>query len=189
MDDCVFDSYRLFFGGHKQSTLSGFTLIEVLVTLLVLSIGFLGVASLHAVSLQQTHSSNFRSQAELLLRDMADKMRNNASAARQGLYLHEGAAIGGDAMACLGSDANCSSEEMAQADLAEWTQRLADPLLMPNGRGKITQAAVDGLFTLTVSWSETMTRYERESASEEESCVQGRMAQQSCLAVRVYVGG
>src|SRR5262249_56408603 len=72
--------------GHRIMTLRnpsrsrrarGFTLIEALVALLVLSIGLLGVAALQLTSLRSNPSSSFRSQATLLAYDVVDRMRAN----------------------------------------------------------------------------------------------------------------
>ena len=53
----------------------GATLIEVLVSLLVLSIGLLGVAALLSTSLRHNHSAHLRSQATVLAHDIVDRMR------------------------------------------------------------------------------------------------------------------
>ena len=55
----------------------GFSMIEVLVTLLVLSIGLLGLAAMQVRSIKNTHSAYLRSQATYLAYDMLDRMRAN----------------------------------------------------------------------------------------------------------------
>ena len=93
----------------------GFTLIEVLVTLALVAIGFLGATSIQSFGLQQTHNTYFRTQADLMLRDIADRMRANPQAARDNAYVFDqeqptdAAAIG----TCDGQAINCSSAEMA----------------------------------------------------------------------------
>ena len=52
----------------------GFTLIEVLVTLLVLSIGLLGLASLQIQGLRGTHEALLHTQAGGLAVDMAERL-------------------------------------------------------------------------------------------------------------------
>jgi len=56
---------------------SGFTLLEVLVAILVLSIGLLGLAGLMASSIRNNHSAYQRTQATWLAYDMIDRMRVN----------------------------------------------------------------------------------------------------------------
>jgi type IV pilus assembly protein PilV len=59
----------------------GFTLVESLIALLVLSIGLLGVAALQLTSLQANSGAFQRSQATFLAQDLADRMRANRQAA------------------------------------------------------------------------------------------------------------
>lgn len=55
----------------------GFTLIEVLVTLLILAIGLLGVAALQVRGLQYNQDAYVRSQVSFLAYDISDRMRMN----------------------------------------------------------------------------------------------------------------
>lgn len=55
----------------------GFTLIEVLVSLLVLLIGLLGVVGMQYLSLQQVNNSNLRSQVNLHVQEMVERIRAN----------------------------------------------------------------------------------------------------------------
>ena len=65
---------------------TGFTLMEVLIAVLILSIGLLGLASLQANGLRSNFSSYARSQAVILANDMADRMRANLTEAVAGTY-------------------------------------------------------------------------------------------------------
>ena len=56
---------------------AGIGLIEILVTVLILGIGILGVASTQVVSLQMNTQSQSRSQAVLLAEDLLDRIRAN----------------------------------------------------------------------------------------------------------------
>lgn len=56
----------------------GFTLIEILITVIVLSIGLLGLAGLQINGLRANMSSETRSKATLLANDIAERMRTNA---------------------------------------------------------------------------------------------------------------
>ena len=55
----------------------GFTLLEVLIALLVFSLGLLGMAGLLIVSVKTNHSAYLRTQASFLAQSMADRMRSN----------------------------------------------------------------------------------------------------------------
>ena len=56
---------------------AGFTMIEILITVLVLSIGLLGLAGMQIGGLRANMSSEARSKATLLASDIAERMRNN----------------------------------------------------------------------------------------------------------------
>ncbi|MCP5158556.1 MAG: type IV pilus modification protein PilV [Gammaproteobacteria bacterium] len=54
---------------------NGFTLIEILVTVVVLAIGLLGLAGLQAISLRYNSTAYQRSQATILAYDIVERMR------------------------------------------------------------------------------------------------------------------
>ena len=92
----------------------GLTLVEVLVALVILSIGILGLASLQTVSLTSNAVANQTSQATALAYDMADRMRANLPAARAGAY---DIAFQSPAPAC-GAPATVGT--IAQQDISAW---------------------------------------------------------------------
>jgi len=110
---------------------AGFTLLEVLVAVMVLSIGLLGLASLQVNGLRFNHSAYMRTQATLLAEEIADRMRAN----RPSLASYSGTNLAVAAVAACNTAAGCTSAEMAQNDLAQWQQSLAG--LLPNGQGLV----------------------------------------------------
>jgi type IV pilus assembly protein PilV len=107
----------------------GFTLIEVMVALLVLSIGLLGLAGLQVAALQNNQSAFMRSQATALAYDLADRMRSNVLGTISANYDMANKAFDGD----CGTTTGCTPQEMAQNDLAEWAATIAANL--PAGEG------------------------------------------------------
>jgi len=98
----------------------GFTLIEVLVAMGILSLGILGTASLQAKALRYVHMADSQSSAVLLSRDLVGRMRANASdPAILAMYGHEG---GGDTPEpernC--NVQSCSGEQLVAYDLSLW---------------------------------------------------------------------
>ena len=121
----------------------GATLIEVLVAVLVLSIGLLGLAGLQVTSLQSNHSAYYRSQATLLAYDIADRMRaNRAVALGSADYVTNFP---------TSSSSNTVSGSRAARDKAEWLNRLA--LALPEGTGKVEKN--NSLITIHVRWNDT----------------------------------
>ena len=99
----------------------GFTLVEVLIALVVLSIGLLGLAGLQSTGLRFNQSATMRSHATQLAYDMSDRMRANIAAADAGSYLGSSAAAPA-AVANCHTGAGCSSANMAADDLSTWNQ-------------------------------------------------------------------
>jgi type IV pilus assembly protein PilV len=113
----------------RRDRQSGFTLIEVLVSVIVLSIGLVGVAGLQAVSLKNNQSAFMRSQASALAYDLADRMRSNVLTADSNLYDPATAAT---VTGCK-TTAGCTPQQLAQNDLAEWNAAIATYLPMGEG--------------------------------------------------------
>jgi type IV pilus assembly protein PilV len=67
----------------------GTTLIEVLVAIVVLSVGLLGMALLQVTSVQSNYSAYYRSQVTILASDLADRMRANRTAALGSAYVFD----------------------------------------------------------------------------------------------------
>jgi type IV pilus assembly protein PilV len=134
-----------------QDHANGFTLIETMVALIVLSVGMIGVAALHGRSLSATGAAIHQSQAIALAGDMADRIRINRGAGAD--YAGEAADFGCDAATGDGGH-DCSEAEMAAHDLFVWENQVADSL--PGGQGTV---AVDMTtnptsYTVAVSWNE-----------------------------------
>jgi len=111
------------------SSQSGFTLIEVLVSALILAIGLVGVAGLQAVALRNNQSTMLRSQATALAYDLADRMRANVAGVKAGNYNPAAAAIS----ASCNTTTGCNPAALAANDLGEWNAAIAT--LLPAGEG------------------------------------------------------
>lgn len=139
--------------GHRQS---GFGLIEVLVAVLILSIGLLGMASLQTTGLKQTTEGRNRSQAVLLAHDMLERVRAN----RPALASYDVAA--GNAPTCNKSYAIDNSASVNANDEGEWKNALA--CLLPEGNGSVV---VNGQrVTITVTWNPKLA--DPESSGDDE---------------------
>jgi type IV pilus assembly protein PilV len=128
----------------------GFSLIEMLVALLIVTIGLLGVAGLQAYSLKNNTSAYHRSQANALVYDIFDAMRANRQAALDGTSYD----IGFDAAAP-------SPGNRAARDLASWLLRLGATLPAGDGQIDCTGAAPGPVVcTVTVRWDDTRGQVE-----------------------------
>lgn len=118
----------------------GFTLIEVLVSALILAIGLVGVAGLQAMSLKNNQAAYMRSQATALAYGLADRMRSNVVAANAGSYAPGAAAVRSSCTTATG----CSAQQLAQNDMSEWQTALAGNLPMGTGFVCIDSTPNDG---------------------------------------------
>jgi len=131
---------------HQRSGLaSGFTLIEVLVAMLLLTMGLLGLAALQVSSLNFNQSAYNRSVATELANDLADRMRANVSGVAA--YTATAPTVAKTIVNCKNS-IGCSPANMAENDLYEWNQVVTNALT--NGVGQITVA--NSIFTISISW-------------------------------------
>jgi type IV pilus assembly protein PilV len=124
----------------------GFTLVEILVALVVLSIGLLGVAALQLTSLRNNHSSAMRTQATFLAYDIIDRMRANRDPA-----------LAGDYNVDFGDEGTGGT--VAGDDIVAWKENIANTLPAIDNAGEIEVA--DGsvtqngnIFTVTLRWAD-----------------------------------
>lgn len=140
----------------------GFSLVEALVALVVLSIGMLGIAALHVESLRSGRTALTRTTAVTLAADMADRIRANRTAAKAD---YEAAVTSADTNAkCLPGGAGCSPAELARHDKALWIGAISGrvvngvtiPGLLPGGVGTVScdDTTTPKTFTITITWSE-----------------------------------
>jgi type IV pilus assembly protein PilV len=137
-------------GQMPRGGAAGFTIVEVLVALVVLSVGMLGIAGLYVITLQSGGTAIYRTQAVNLASDMADRIRANRNA---GVAYQNGAS---GALTCVGVGAvDCLPADMAADDLLQWDTELASTLPGGTGTVAVAGAAAPLTYTITVTWSES----------------------------------
>ena len=122
----------------RVNTQRGISLIEVLIALLLISIGLLGMASLQANSLKFNRSAYDRSVATQLAYDITDRMRANRAGALAGDYDLEM------------TDDHTATGTVAEQDLTAWIGEINSQL--SNGQGEVVWN--DTRFTINVQWDE-----------------------------------
>lgn len=138
----------------------GASLIEVMVAVLVLSIGLLGMASLLGVSLRNTQSADFRSQAANLSYDIIDTARrypNNTNQLVSNAWSNNACVVGAPAyQAVCGPNASAFTCDRARA-----FERVCQ--VLPNGRARMVQTAAAGVadrvqVRVDICWSDDRSR-------------------------------
>ena len=152
----------------RPGSVAGFTMIEVLITLIVLALGLIGVIGLQARGQQAELESYQRGQALALLQDMVDRINTDRAAAHSLSYVTSSPVGGGGAVA------DCSTLTGAAYDLCDWGNELngaAESMggtsigAMLGARGCVSYAAGTeltdttgaveagtGIYTVTVAW-------------------------------------
>ncbi|MCY1270787.1 type IV pilus modification protein PilV [compost metagenome] len=137
--------------GLKYS--SGFSLVEVLVTLVILAVGLLGVAALQSRLHASEAEAYQRSQALILLKDMESRLSANRNFAAS--YVTGSSSPLGVGMTCA-----TSTTTRQQLDSAEWCNALQGAAeisgtdkvgAMIGGRGCI-ESIGSGKYLITVAW-------------------------------------
>jgi type IV pilus assembly protein PilV len=145
---------------------AGLTLIESLVTIVIISIGMLGIAALYVESIQVGYTAVTRTRAVALAADMADRIRSNP--AGEATYAVDTAQAGSTppfncADTPVSAAENCTPDELAAFDIWQWKTLIgnspeedAQQLGLPNGTGTITRddTTLPTTFVITVSWSD-----------------------------------
>jgi type IV pilus assembly protein PilV len=136
---------------HTRAPFSarGFTLIEVLVALVVMSVGMLGIAALYLEGLRAGRTALYRTTAVNLAADMADRIRANQPAGDA----YAGTGPGADE-SCVNGTVDCTPAELAADDWFSWNNQLEAQL--PDGASAevLVNGAPAPVYTITVQWPE-----------------------------------
>ncbi len=151
---------------------SGVTMVEILVTVIISAIGFLGLASVQLLGTKQIAASNYRSLATIYAYDMAERMRSNPN----GLDLKAYDSINPDGSepetsAKTFCTNNCTVGQVAERDIIEWNQQIQGEVTdggLPNGIGRVEFEAARGMHVITVEWTEVVV-IDRSLVSERDA--------------------
>jgi len=127
---------------------TGFTLVEVLVTVVILSLGLLGLAGLQLSSLRDNTSAEQRGKAAQLVYDMVDRMRTSRD--NNNLILLNAYTNPAAQDASCKTMVGCNRTALAGHDRFEWEREIADSL--PLGTGDVSIAGT--VFTVKVMWDD-----------------------------------
>jgi type IV pilus assembly protein PilV len=140
---------------------AGFSLIEVLVTMLVLAFGLLGVAGLLVNGVSNAAASESYAKASQLASDMADRIRANPAAALSATSEY---------ITTYSDPIPSTPTSIAQADKKAWMEALANQL--PQGKGRIYNTVGGGQrqINIEVRWLNCLGTL---SDADRTSCTDG----------------
>lgn len=139
---------------------AGFTLLEVLISVFILSVGLLGHASLQTLGIRENTNSYLRGQATVLVNDFVERVRSNAPAGQAGTYDLTYSAINCSALpvkrctdTTVVNASICTVGEMVTEDAFSWT--CESQTLLPNSTMTAAwEADVVNAYTVRLTWSE-----------------------------------
>jgi len=142
---------------HLPLKQNGFSLLEVLIALIVLSIGLLGHSKIQALGVRASTDAHLRTEATFLANDMIERMRANRPSVDSDYYAGISYATidctSAPAKICsegtAGAAADCTTTEMADEDAFNWFCDVTATL--PTGAVAVSSAA--GIYSVQVSWN------------------------------------
>lgn len=148
----------------RQRGQRGFTLIEVLVSMLILLVGILGTASMQLLSMQNNQNAYIRSQATYIAAEFLDRIRSNPDGHRTGEYDDIELAAAADVPAspsCIATAAGCAADGMADQDVREWAGHFFNldnqtgyKPTIPAGSATVSRNVLTDEYTVVVAWQE-----------------------------------
>lgn len=131
----------------------GFSLVEVLIALVIMSVGMLGIAGLYVHSMQAGRTSMLRHHAVTLAGDIADRIRANPTA---GAAYEAADGVDND---CVAKGVDCDAASMAAHDIFLWQDQAESflPVMADNNEQVIVvfdAASVPQSYSITVRWDE-----------------------------------
>lgn len=144
----------------------GFSLIEVMVAVVVLSIGLLGMAALQAATLRYNQSANYRTQASNLAYELVDTARSYQERDTRNIRSLLQPLTSGwtDTCAASTTPTNCTASNALTCDRERWANHVCRSL--PNGRGRVTDYnATTGALTVELCWSDDRSEAHTPSAN------------------------
>ncbi len=163
----------------------GFSLIEVLVALIVVSIGLLGIAKMQAIAYSSTGVASKRSLAAIEAASLASSMHANRAywsvpgtaalnTTVNGLAVAStdpGLAAGGNC--AVGGTVPCTPNQLAAYDMQSWAAALQ--ALLPNDQATIvcqsTAAPTPVTCTVTITWTENLVAVNQQEATAANQAV------------------
>lgn len=130
----------------------GFTLLEVMISLVILALGLLGMTALQNEALSFNYAAFTDSQAQFLVNDMIERIRANPGSDRYRIAYIEPATTPPKDCAAV----TCTPVEMAVWDMSQWRAAVQVSTTLPGGESEIILDDATRTFTVSVryEWSQ-----------------------------------
>ena len=130
----------------------GFTMLEILVTLFIITAWLLATAGVQSSAAKLNKAAQVRTQAVILASELAERIEANKQEAAKGTYACDPCSTTTTSTACVGEA--CGAEELATFDKAERGKRVGD--MLPGATATIAwnAAATPPAYTITLGWTD-----------------------------------
>ena len=150
----------------------GFSMVEILVTLVIIATALLGTAGLQVYAMKVNKGSHIRTQAVFLASDIAERMEANKAAAVAGAgnnYEVATATAASTVTNDCGANA-CNSADLADWDISQWENAII-ALGLPQATWQITQTTVGNpsTYSIVISWTDRRTNTQYATAGTGET--------------------
>ncbi len=149
----------------------GFSMLEVLVSLMLIALAMLGQAGLQANALKMSKGASFRIQAVQLANEISERMEANKTGTIAGQYDVATAASTASTASTDCATAACNSTALSAYDLAQWTSRVVSTL--PSGTWQLTRTVTGNptTYSIVLTWQDrrsdgTATKYATTGTTE-----------------------
>ena len=154
-----------------RSRQTGASLIEVLVSILIVSFGLLALAASQSAASRMQKNSELRSVAILMASDLADRMRSNPQALALATYPYDltgtYTALGKtDVTACPGTPPVCTPATLAAWDMSEWKRALF--FALPGAGAYVKRDATNNAVDIWIMWQDSGSTETTKDASGTE---------------------
>ena len=139
----------------------GFSLLEVMISLFILTFGMLGIAGMITQSLKDTQGNNLSMRAEFVAYDVVDRLRANKAQATADAYDGEYEAENADDEDNADDGDNADDNAAVESDLTEIRSMLQS---LPAGQVTIAVES-NGSYDVSVQWNNSRTQ----GGSDEEN--------------------
>lgn len=138
----------------SRATQHGFSMLEILITLVIIATALLGTAGLQVYAMRVNQSGQFRTQAVFLASDIAERMEANRTAAVAGNYAVAATSTASTAATDCATAA-CSITTLAAWDISEWENAIV-ALGLPQAAWSITQttAGNPSTYEIFIQWTD-----------------------------------
>lgn len=138
----------------RQNRQRGFSMLEILITLVIVATALLGTAGLQVYAMRMGKSSEFRTQAIFLASDILDRIeanRDDETGVVAGNYVMAGSGVAATLISpdpCVA--AACTAAELANRDINQWENAVST--LLPQANWSVTASGIT--YTVVLGWTD-----------------------------------